>query len=136
MIVLVLMAPPAFAGNNSECSANTAIGEEISGSDVGVRALYFIQQGETDYHSTYVPPGSSTLFVNLDWFNSQQSLTLKIISPGGSTYAYYHDIDLDGSENAQIHTWISSPGSGTWQFQVYGELVRGTQDYSSETVVN
>jgi hypothetical protein len=79
-----------------------------------------------------VPPGSSTLFVNLNWFTPQQSLTLKIISPSGSTYAYYHDTDLDGYKNAQIRTWISSPEAGTWRFQVYGEIVRGTQDYTFE----
>jgi len=59
-------------------------------------------------------------------------LTLKIISPDGSTYAYYHDIDLDGYKNAQIRTWIPSPEAGTWQFQVYGEVVQDTQAYTFE----
>ena len=80
----------------------------------------------------YVPSESSTLSVNLDWFIPQQSLTLKIISPSGSTYAYYHDSDLDGYKNAQIRTSISSPEIGTWRFQVYGEEVRETQSYSFE----
>jgi len=129
VLALILMAPPAFAGN-SECSVNTAPGEETPAGDAGICAFYSIQQGEINYHSINVPPGSSTLFVNLNWFVPQQSLTLEIISPDGSTYAYYHDTDLDGYKNAQIRTWISSPETGTWQFQVYGEIVRDTQDYS------
>ncbi len=131
MLALVLMVPPAFAGG-SECAVNTAPEENIPQNEVGIRAFYLIHQGETKYHSAYVPPGSSTLFVNLDWFVPQQSLTLKIISPSGSTYAYYHDTDLDGDKDAQIRTWIPSSEAGTWQFQVYGEIVRGTQDYTFE----
>lgn len=132
MLALVLIVPPVFAGS-SERAVNTAPGEETPVGDAGICAFYLIQQGETNYHSINVPPESSTLFVNLDWFVPQQSLTLKIISPSGSTYAYYHDIDLDGYKNAQIRTSISSPTSGTWRFQVYGEEVRDTQDYSFET---
>jgi hypothetical protein len=132
VLALVRMAPPAFAGG-SECDVNTAPGEESPAGDAGIRAIYLIEQGETNHHSAYVPPGSSTLFVNLNWFIPQQSLTLKIISPSGSTYAYYHDTDLDGHKNAQIRTSISSPEAGTWRFQVYGEIVRDSQDYSFET---
>jgi len=131
VLALVLMAPPAFAGS-SECGVNTASEEENPAGDAGIRAIYLIEQGETNHHSAYVPPGSSTLFVNLNWFIPQQSLTLKIISPSGSTYAYYHDTDLDGDKNAQIRTSISSPEAGTWRFQVYGETVRDAQDYSFE----
>lgn len=131
VLALVLMVPPAFAGG-SECGVNTASEEESPAGDAGIHAIYLIQQGETHYHNTYAPPGSSTLFVNLDWFVPQQSLTLKIISPSGSTYAYYHDTDLDGHKDAQIRTGITSPEAGTWRFQVYGEIVRGTQDYTFE----
>lgn len=131
VLALVLIVPPVFAGGN-ECAVNTTPGEDTPLSDTGICAIYLIQQEETHYHNTYVPPGSSTLFVNLDWFIPQQSLTLKIISPSGSTYAYYHDTDLDGDKDAQIRTWIPSPKAGTWQFQVYGEIVRGTQDYTVE----
>ncbi len=131
MLALILIVSPAFAGG-SEFDVNTTPGEDTPASDAGICAFYLIQQGETNHHSAYVPPGSSTLFVNLDWFIPQQSLTLKIISPSGSTYAYYHDIDLDGYKNAQIRTWIPSPEAGTWQFQVYGESVRDTQNYSFE----
>ena len=131
LLAPVLIAPPAFAGSN-ECGANTAPGEESPAGDTRICTIYLIRQGETHYHSTYVPPGSSTPFVNLDWFVPQQSLTLKIASLSGSTYAYYHDTDLDGDKDAQIRTWIPSPEAGTWRFQVYGEMVRDTQDYTFE----
>ncbi|MDD2472476.1 MAG: PPC domain-containing protein [Methanoculleus sp.] len=130
MVALVLLVPPAFAGS-SECDTNAA-----PDGDAGICAFYLIEQGETDYYSTYVPSGSSTLFVNLNWFIPQQSLTLTIISPSGSTYASYHDSDLDGYDNAIIRAWISSPEAGTWQFQVYGEKVRETQDYTFGTTVS
>ncbi|MCE5338837.1 MAG: hypothetical protein LLF90_09155 [Methanomicrobiaceae archaeon] len=131
VLALVLIVPPVFAGS-SECGINTAPQEGTLENDAGICAFYFIQQGETNYHSAYVPSGSSTLFVNLNWFVPQQSLTLKILSPDGNTYAYYHDSDLDGYKNAQIRTSISSPEAGMWRFQVYGEVVRDTQDYSFE----
>ena len=131
LLALVLMVSPAFAGS-SECAVNTAPGEESPAGDTEIRAIYLIEWGETNHHSAYVLPGSSTLFVNLNWFIPQQSLTLKIISPNGNTYAYYHDTDLDGDKDAQIRTPISSPEGGTWRFQVYGETVRDTQDYSFE----
>ncbi len=131
MLALVLMVPSAFAGS-SECSVNTASEEETPAGDAGICAFYSIQQGETNHHSANVPPGSSTLFVNLNWFVPQQSLTLKIISPSGSTYAYYHDTDLGGGKDAQIRTWISSPEAGMWRFQVYGEEVPDTQSYFFE----
>ena len=133
MLALALIVSPAFAGGN-ECAMNTAPEEDIPENDVGICTIYLIQQGETHYHSAYVPLGSSTLFVNLDWFVPQQSLTLKIISPSGSTYAYYHDTDLGGDKDAQIRTWIPSPEAGTWRLQVYGEMVRGTQDYTVEAM--
>lgn len=130
---LVLMAPPAFAGS-SEWGTDTASEEETPAGDAGICAFYSIHQGETNHHSdsANVPSGSSTLFVNLNWFVPQQSLTLKILSPDGNTYAYYHDSDLDGYKNTLIRTSISSPEAGTWRFQVYGEAVRDTQDYSFE----
>jgi len=131
LIVLVLIVPPAFAGSNG-CSVKTASEEVNPVEDVGICAIYLIDQGETIYHSAYVSSGSSTLFVNLNRFVPQQSLTLKILSPDGNTYAYYHDSDLDGYKNALIRTSISSPEAGTWRFQVYGEAVRDTQDYSFE----
>jgi hypothetical protein len=130
VLALVLIVSPAFAGS-SECDTNAA-----PAGDAGICTVYLIDQGETDYYSTYVSPGSSTLFVNLDWFIPQQSLTLKIISPSGSTYANYHDSDLDGDVNAIIRAWISSPEAGTWHFQVYGEKVRETQDYAFGTTVS
>jgi len=131
VLALVLIVPSAFAGS-SECSVNTASGEEAPPGDAGICAFYSIQQGETNHHSANVPPGSSTLFVNLNWFIPQQSLTLKIISPSGSTYAYYHDTDLGGGKDAQIRTRISSPEAGMWRFQVYGEEVQDTQSYFFE----
>jgi hypothetical protein len=130
---LVLMAPPAFAGS-SEWGTDTASEEETPAGDAGICAFYSIHQGETNHHSdsANVPSGSSTLFVNLNWFVPQQSLTLKIISPSGSTYASYHDTDLGGGKDAQIRTWISSPEAGMWRFQVYGEEVQDTQSYFFE----
>ncbi|WP_231476842.1 hypothetical protein, partial [Methanoculleus sp. MH98A] len=60
VLALVLIVPPVFAGGN-ECGVNIAPGENVLENDTGICAFYSIQQGETNGHSAYVPPGSSTL---------------------------------------------------------------------------
>ena len=87
-----------------------------------------IEQGETDWHSLYVPSGVDELWVDLKWGDPSNSLTLTIYPPGGPTLGPYHD-----AGDAEIVLRISrSSGlaSGTWDFEVYGEHVQGVEDYS------
>ena len=87
-----------------------------------------ITQGETDWHSLYVPPGVDELWVDLTWGDPSNSLTLTIYPPGGPTLGPYHD-----AGDAEIFLCISrSSGlaSGIWDFKVYGEHVQGVEDYS------
>jgi len=92
-----------------------------------------ITQGETDWHSLYVPPGVDELWVDLDWGDTDDSLTLTIYPPGGAELGPYRDIDDDGKKNARIFLRIyksSGLPSGIWYFKVYGERVQGVEDYS------
>jgi len=87
-----------------------------------------IEQGETDWHSLYVPPGKDNLWVDLDWGDTSDSLTLTIYPPDGTVLGPYHDAD-----DARIFLCISKNGglpSGTWDFKVYGERVQGVEDYN------
>ena len=92
-----------------------------------------ITQGETDWHSLYVPSGKYNLWVDLDWGNPSNSLTLTIYPPGGPTLGPYHDADDSNDNDARIFLCISRGGglpSGTWDFKVYGERVQEVEDYS------
>lgn len=91
-----------------------------------------ITQGETHWHSLYVPPGVDELWVDLDWGDTDDSLTLTIYPPGGAVLGPYHDAD-DGKDDARIFLRIyksSGLPSGIWDFKVYGEHVQGVEDYS------
>jgi hypothetical protein len=91
-----------------------------------------ITQGESDWYSLYVPSGVYNLWVDLDWGDTDDSLTLTIYPPGGTALGPYHDAD-DGKDDAEIFLRIyksSGLSSGTWDFEVYGEHVQGVEDYS------
>lgn len=90
-----------------------------------------ITQGETDWYSYVVPPGTTSLTVDLNWGYAPDSLTLTAIAPDG-TLGPYHDAD-DGATNGRIFlTFSKSSGlaAGTWVFKVYGEKVLGAQSYN------
>ena len=87
-----------------------------------------IEQGETHWHSLYVPPDVDELWVDLDWGDTDDSLTLTIYPPGGPTLGPYHDAD-DAEIFLRIYKSNGLP-SGTWDFEVYGEHVQGVEDYS------
>ncbi len=73
------------------------------------------------------------LEVDLNWGDTSDSLTLTIYTPSGSKLGTYRD-SSDGSTNGRIHLNIDpSQGyvqQGTWKFNVYGESVSGTEDYT------
>jgi hypothetical protein len=90
-----------------------------------------ITQGETDYYFRYVSPGTTAVVPDLNWGDISDSLTLSISTPGGSL-GPFNDAS-DGIDNARIYLHISNPSgltSGTWEFQIYGEHVSGSQSYT------
>lgn len=94
----------------------------------GTREYFTITQGETDTHLLNVPAGMSLLNVYLNWFTPDHSLELEIYRPDGSLYGSYHD-NYGGRPDGKIRIDISSPASGTWRIEVYGESVTGTIPY-------
>jgi len=123
LVVFSLIVPMVSAGNIEQC------GVASNPLDSATRTAYIITQGETDYHTYSVSPGTSTLSVDLNWFTDDYSLTLSIYRPDGSRYGYYHDLDDGGYADGRITLRINNPASGSWTCAVYGEDVTGTQPY-------
>jgi len=93
-----------------------------------------ITQGETDWYSVYVSPGTSSLTMDLNWGYIPDSLTLTVLAPDATLGPYYDS--SDGTMNGRITLQVTQAGgltSGTWKFKVYGEQVLGTQSYNFVT---
>ena len=133
-ILLVAMLIPLAAAQDAETTDAYIVTPASDDSKPPIAPLTrdTIEQGETDWHSLYVSPGKDNLWVDLDWGDTSDSLTLTIYSPDGTVLGPYHDAN-DGKNDARIFLRISKNGglaSGTWDFKVYGERVQGVEDYS------
>jgi hypothetical protein len=133
-ILLAAMLIPLAAAQDAETTDTYIVTPASNDSKPPIAPLTqgTITQGETDWYSLYVPPGKDNLWVDLDWGDTSDSLTLTIYSPDGTVLGPYHDAD-DGKDNGRIFLCISKNGglpSGTWYFKVYGERVQGVEDYS------
>lgn len=90
-----------------------------------------IIQGETDWYSTVVPSGRTSIVVDLNWGYSPNSLSLLVVAPDGSIGPFYDS--SDGSTDGRIYLTISRTGGitpGTWKFSVNGDYVNGIQSYN------
>ncbi|MDD5187598.1 MAG: peptidase domain-containing protein [Methanoregula sp.] len=91
-----------------------------------------ITQGETNWHTKTVSSFITTLNVDLNWGNPSNSLRLRIYSPDGYTFGPYYD-NFDGVNDGRINLNIiygNGIAQGTWNYEVYGDSVTGTQAYS------
>lgn len=89
-----------------------------------------ITQGETDWYSITVPAGKTELFLDLNWGDSSDSLRLRVYAPDAVLGPYYDSYDgVDGRIRVNIK---NSAGlyPGRWDFEVYGDKVTGTEDYT------
>jgi hypothetical protein len=89
-----------------------------------------IAQGETNWFSTYVPAGKTELVIDLNWGDTSNSLRLRIYAPDSVLGPYYDAYD---GVNGRIYLHIKDSVDlhpGTWQFEVYGCQVAGSQDYT------
>lgn len=72
------------------------------------------------------------LVVDLNWDNTDNSLRLKIYDPNGVEYGYFYD-NADTRIDGRIYIGIRNSNGvpqGTWLYEVYGDKVTGTQDYT------
>jgi hypothetical protein len=93
-----------------------------------------ITQGETDWYSVIVPPGTASITVDLNWGYAPNSLSLTAIAPDATIGPFYDA--SDGITNGRIFLTISRTGGiapGTWKFKVYGVRVLGIQSYNFVT---
>lgn len=91
-----------------------------------------IVQGMTNWHTKTVSSFITSMNVNLYWGNPSNSLRLRIYSPDGYVFGPYYD-SFDGSSDGRINFYINNPNgiaTGTWNYEVYGDRVTGTQTYS------
>lgn len=97
-----------------------------------LRASATITQGQTNWHYKSVSSYITTMNVNLNWGNTDNSLRLTIYTPDGYTLGPYYD-SADGSVDGRIGLTITNPNGiarGTWSYCVYGYSVSGTQSYT------
>jgi len=121
---IVPMVSAADIGNENDGVA----GLLSQADEYGTREYFTITQGETDIHLQAVPAGIFLLNIDLNWFTPDHSLKLEIYRPDGSLYGSYHD-NSGGRLDGRIRIDISSPASGTWRLDVYGESVTETIPY-------
>jgi hypothetical protein len=91
-----------------------------------------IVQGMTTWHTKAVSSSITSLNVNLYWGNPSNSLRLRVYSPDGYVFGPYYD-SFDGTNDGRINFYINNPNGvarGTWNYEVYGDRVTGTQTYS------
>jgi hypothetical protein len=90
-----------------------------------------ISQGQTQWYSTSVPVGKTSFYVDLNWGNPSNSLSLKITAPD-ATFGPFSD-SSDGKTDGRINMRFSKStglASGIWGSSVYGYQVTGTQSYT------
>jgi len=89
-----------------------------------------IKQGETNWYSTNVAAGTTELIIDLNWGNASNSLRLTVHAPDAVLGPYYDAYD---GVNGRIYLRIKDSVGlhpGTWRFEIYGDRVTGTQDYT------
>jgi hypothetical protein len=135
IIIIAALLVPAVAAREagSHNYTVTPIGAELLKEKPlpAPKATGTITQGETDWYSTYVAPGTTELIVDLNWGDTSDSLRLVIYAPDATLGPYYDS--YDGTTNGRIALSISDSGGlypGTWWFEVYGYNVTGTEDYT------
>lgn len=137
ILVCAIMLVPGVSAQNVDNSAGfsiTPVGDLNLPGTASPRTVGTITQGQTDWYSTVVTSGTSSLTMDLNWGYVPDSLTLTILSPD-ATYGPYNDLS-DGTTNGRITLMASQTGGlspGTWKFKVYGERVLGPQSYNFVT---
>ncbi|QSZ67417.1 hypothetical protein RJ40_07820 [Methanofollis aquaemaris] len=88
------------------------------------------------YYAQEVPEGTRHHWVDLDWGESEQDLSLSVWHPSG-LLGTFRDID-DGKKNGRIFLRISDQDGvegGTWYYRVSGPRIPVAHNYSFRTYV-
>lgn len=89
-----------------------------------------IKQCDTNWYSTNIVAGEVELIVDLNWGDPSNSLRLRIYAPDAVLGPYYDAYDgVDGRIRLRIKDSVGLY-PGTWRFEIYGDRVTGTQDYT------
>ena len=91
-----------------------------------------ISNGGVVEHPYVVPSGKTRIDVSLEWnrANTQNELTMKIVTPTLDTYGPFSDIQ-DGRVDGKISiSTMNNIRAGVWNVIVLGTSVSGTQSYT------
>ena len=117
--------PGGYTVTTAQSTGNT-------GGDIGILWIYdTITQGETNLHSKIVNSDITVLNVDLNWEDKTDSLKLTIHTADGYVLGPYFD-NADGATDGRINLDITNSNGiakGTWNYEVYGYSVDGTEDY-------
>ncbi|WP_462271960.1 fimbrial protein [Methanohalophilus sp.] len=90
-----------------------------------------ITQGETNWHGEIISSYTTSRHIDLNWGDTSDSLRLKVYSPSNQVIGIFYD-NSDGVIDGRINIVITNSNGfelGTWNSQVYGYRVTGTEDY-------
>jgi hypothetical protein len=89
-----------------------------------------IARDETDWYSTNVAAGTTELIIDLNRGDASNSLRMTVYAPGAAIGPYSDAYD---AVNGRIYLRIKDSVGlhpGTWRFEIYGDRVTSTQDYT------
>lgn len=98
-------------------------------------AKQVITQGNKKYYKVSVGHRVTLLDIDLNWGNKNSRLSVTVYTPTGSSSGTYYDTS-DGLRNGRIVLRIKPKSGkkylqeGSWKFKVYGESIRGNEDYT------
>ena len=133
MASAALLVPTVAAQETGEHNyIVTPAGETITEDNPPVTPMIAgsIAQDETDWYSTNVAPGTTELIADLNWGDVSNSFRLTVYAPGAVIGPYSDAYD---AVNGRIYLHIKDSVGlhpGTWRFEIYGDRVTGTQDYT------
>jgi hypothetical protein len=124
-----VLSPMSIEKDREPKALTTATGNIVS-----LRSIQSVNKGVAKYYKVNVDSGVTSLELDLNWGNKNNSLSLTITTPSGEILGTDRD-NSDGKVDGRIHIKIRASAEGylkqgAWMFKVYGELVSGTEDYT------
>lgn len=93
-----------------------------------------IVQGQMKTYSYTIQSGDTEMDIQLSWGSTSNNLALMFTSPSGVIYGPYDDYAESPTPNSRFTIHIESAGAvlpyGTWEFDVIGKSVSGTETFT------
>ena len=93
-----------------------------------------IVQGQMKTYSYQIQSAETEMDIQLSWGSTSNNLALMFTSPSGVIYGAYDDYYDSSIPNARFGIHVESAGAvlpyGTWEFDVMGKSVTGTETFT------